>query len=158
MSNVKPKGQRLCFRCPTSSRRVPMITLSSLISQRLMRRSSLPVQKTRSAATRPIAVKERSDKVDVKPMKLNKTTHVRVVPLDKLQDSPDHRATMESEVYKEYSNLPLDKENITTLAPLFLMNEVLLSTRTPRRLASPPVRRRAWWSVTHATYQNRLGL
>mmetsp|Transcript_5253 Transcript_5253/g.9643 ORF Transcript_5253/g.9643 Transcript_5253/m.9643 type:complete len:138 (+) Transcript_5253:122-535(+) len=76
---------------------------------------------------------------------LKSRPNIRVIKFNKLEDSPDRLATEDSEIYKQYTRLPLNKENDSKPAPSSLMNELLLFSvpRTPaKRAISSRVRMR----------------
>jgi hypothetical protein len=73
----------------------------------------------------------------------------RVIHLCSDHDSPDQRLTENSEVYKQYTRLPVNKENRDTDVPTVLMNELLLflAPATPLPRVKPRVRLRALMHV-----------
>jgi hypothetical protein len=66
------------------------------------------------------------------PLKIRPS--IRVIRFNKLEDSPDKLATEDSEIYKEYTRLPLNKENHSEVAPTSMMNKLLLiSPKVPSK-------------------------
>lgn len=84
--------------------------------------------------TEPTALKE--DAVELQLTPLKHRPNIRVIRISRQEDSPDHKTTTDSEVYKQYTRTPLNKENTTTQNPSALMNELLLFMKP----SSPPIK------------------
>mmetsp|Transcript_22764 Transcript_22764/g.40948 ORF Transcript_22764/g.40948 Transcript_22764/m.40948 type:complete len:165 (+) Transcript_22764:2443-2937(+) len=142
MSNEKPtpyvqRGLNMCRRSHSYSKasQSPMITCIRLNTRAHERRGSFLVHKSkenvsnlRMMRTVDPALKDEQYQMQLTPLK--KRPNIRVIRINRLQESPDHKITTESAVYKEYTQTPLNKENDYEAHPVSLMNELLLFTKT----------------------------
>lgn len=76
---------------------------------------------------------------------LKSRPNIRVIhfnSLDGLEDSPDRLATEDSEIYKEYTRMPVNKENQGKIAPTSLMNELILFMSPKAPIKRPNIKSR----------------
>lgn len=150
MSNEKPtpyvlRALNLYRRSNSFSkpRPAPLLSCISINTRLHERRNSNQVSKTKretSSRFRSMYCGEVEDPdfaIESKLTPLNKRPNVRVIQLNRQQDSPDYKTTTDSEVYKSYTQAPQIKENdYDNSNPKTLMNELHLLPESSRRTST----------------------